>query len=70
MGLKDSASAMRIEELGTDQTKLPSIFHDDILILCKTKRQMLHERHLTLSRKKSRMGRVKDGFHSTFAVVY
>lgn len=48
-------------------------YQDDILILCKTKRQMnrcrrrmmdvLHERHLTLSRKKSRMGKVEDGFH-------
>ena len=44
-----------------------------LLIFCKTKRQLnrcrrrmmevLHERHLTLSRKKSRMGRVDEGFH-------
>lgn len=48
-------------------------FQDDVLILCKTKRQMLrcrrrmmevlHERYLTLSRKKSRMGSIKAGFH-------
>jgi len=44
-----------------------------LLILCKTKRQMnrcrrrmmeiLHERHLSLSRKKSRMGCINRGFH-------
>jgi len=48
-------------------------FQDDWLILCKTKRQMLrcrrrmmevlHERGLSLSRKKSRMGCIKSGFH-------
>ena len=48
-------------------------YQDDILILCKTHRQMnrcrrrmmevLHERHLSLSRKKSRMGRINEGFH-------
>ncbi len=48
-------------------------FQDDVLILCKTKRQMnrcrrrmmavLHERRLSLSRKKSRMGSIKNGFH-------
>jgi hypothetical protein len=48
-------------------------YQDDILILCKTKRQMnrarrrlmeiLHERHLSLSRKKSRMGCINSGFH-------
>ena len=48
-------------------------YQDDILILCKTKRQMnrcrrrmmdvLHERHLSLSRKKSRIGCIKNGFH-------
>jgi RNA-directed DNA polymerase len=48
-------------------------FQDDVLILCKTKRQMnrcrrrmmaiLQERHLTLSLKKSRMGSIADGFH-------
>ena len=48
-------------------------YQDDILILCQTKRQLnrcrrkmmevLHERHLGLSRKKSRMGSIKDGFH-------
>jgi retron-type reverse transcriptase len=48
-------------------------FQDDVLVLCKTKRQfnrcrkrvmeILHERQLILSRKKSRMGLVKDGFH-------
>lgn len=48
-------------------------FNDDVLILCKSKRQMnrcrrimmnvLHERHVSLSRKKSRMGLIKDGFH-------
>lgn len=48
-------------------------YQDDILILCKTKRQMtrcrrrmmavLHERRLTLSRKKSRIGNIQQGFH-------
>ena len=48
-------------------------FQDDVLLLCKTKRQMhrcrrrmmdvLHERRLSLSRKKSRMGCIKRGFH-------
>jgi retron-type reverse transcriptase len=48
-------------------------YQDDILILCKTKRQMnrcrrrmmevLHERHLSLSRKKSRIGCINGGFH-------
>ena len=48
-------------------------FQDDVLALCKTKRQLnrcrrrmmevLHERQLSLSRKKSRMGLIKDGFH-------
>lgn len=48
-------------------------YQDDILILCKTKRQLnrcrrrmmevLHERHLRLSRKKSRIGSIKSGFH-------
>jgi RNA-directed DNA polymerase len=48
-------------------------FQDDVLILCKTKRQMnrcrrrmmdtLQERHLTLSVKKSRMGNIETGFH-------
>jgi RNA-directed DNA polymerase len=55
----------------TDVTYLR--YQDDILILCKTKRQMnrcrrrmmdvLHERHLSLSRKKSRIGCIKNGFH-------
>lgn len=48
-------------------------YQDDILVLCKTKRQLnrckrrmmtiLQERRLTLSRKKSRMGTIKHGFH-------
>lgn len=48
-------------------------FQDDILILCKTKRQMnrcrrimmavLHERQLSLSRKKSRIGSIAPSFH-------
>lgn len=48
-------------------------FQDDWLILCKSKRQLnrcrrvmmavLHERHLKLSRKKSRMGSIRDNFH-------
>jgi RNA-directed DNA polymerase len=48
-------------------------YQDDILILCKTKRQMnrcrrrmmevLHERHLSLSSKKSRIGSIHSGFH-------
>jgi len=48
-------------------------FNDDILILCQTKRQfsrsrrrlmeVMKERHLTLSRKKSCMGSINTGFH-------
>ena len=48
-------------------------FQDDLLILCKTKRQMqrakrrmmeaLNERRLTWSRKKSCMGSIDKGFH-------
>lgn len=48
-------------------------YQDDILILCKTQRQLnrcrrrmmdvLNERHLSLSRKKSRIGCIKKGFH-------
>ena len=48
-------------------------YQDDIVILCKTKRQLnrcrrrlmeiLHQRGLKLSRKKSRMGLISDGFH-------
>jgi hypothetical protein len=48
-------------------------FQDDVLILCKTKRSMnrcrrrmmaiLQERHLSLSRKKSRMSNIENGFH-------
>lgn len=48
-------------------------YQDDVLVLCKTKRQMnrcwkrmldvLHERRLSLSRKKTRKGEVKIGFH-------
>jgi RNA-directed DNA polymerase len=48
-------------------------FQDDILILCRTKRQLnrcrrrmmdiLKERHLSLSRKKTRIGKIEDGFH-------
>jgi hypothetical protein len=48
-------------------------FQDDVLVLCKTKRQLnrarrrmmevLHERQLSLSRKKSRMGSIGRGFH-------
>lgn len=48
-------------------------YQDDIIILCKTKRQLnrcrrrmmavLHERHLELSRKKTRIGCMKNGFH-------
>ena len=48
-------------------------YQDDILILCQTKRQLLrcrrrmmeilHERGLTLSRKKSRMGSINQSFH-------
>ncbi|OGT38669.1 MAG: hypothetical protein A3F12_04590 [Gammaproteobacteria bacterium RIFCSPHIGHO2_12_FULL_38_14] len=54
-----------------------SILHhkliQDILILCKTKRQLnrckrrmmnvLQERHLRLSKRKTRMGEIKSGFH-------
>jgi RNA-directed DNA polymerase len=48
-------------------------FQDDVLILCKSKRQLLrcrrrmmeilHERGLKLSRKKSRIGLINKGFH-------
>ena len=49
-------------------------YQDDILVLCNTKRQMhrvcrrrmmevLQERQLRLSRRKSRMGCINDGFH-------
>ncbi len=48
-------------------------YQDDIIILCKTRRQLnrckrrmmevLHERHLRLSRKKSRIGSIYQGFH-------
>lgn len=48
-------------------------FQDDILVLVKTNRQLrrcrqrmmevLHERRLSLSRKKSRMGCINNGFH-------
>ena len=49
-------------------------FQDDVLILCKTKRQLnrckrkmmevLNERHLRLSKRKTRMGEIeKSGFH-------
>lgn len=48
-------------------------FQDDVLILCHSKRQLLrcrrrmmevlHERGLSLSRKKSRMGSISEGFH-------
>lgn len=48
-------------------------YQDDLIVLCKTKRQLnrcrrkmmniLHERHLTLSRKKSRIGSIEKPFH-------
>jgi RNA-directed DNA polymerase len=48
-------------------------YQNDIIILCKTKRQLnrcrrrmmevLHERHLHLSRKKTRIGSIQAGFH-------
>ena len=48
-------------------------YQDDIIILCKTKRQLnrckkrmmevLYERGLLLSRKKTRIGSIKTGFH-------
>ena len=48
-------------------------FQDDVLILCQTKRQLnrckrrmmavLKERRLSLSRKKTRIGRIDKGFH-------
>jgi hypothetical protein len=48
-------------------------YQDDILILCKTKRQLsrcrckmmkiLHEKDLKLSRRKTRMGKIELGFH-------
>jgi retron-type reverse transcriptase len=57
--------------LGVDATYIR--FQDDLLILCKSKRQLnryrrrmmevLHERKLSLSRKKSRMGSINNSFH-------
>lgn len=48
-------------------------YQDDILVLCKTKRQLnrckrkmmnvLHERCLILSKRKTRIGKIEDGFH-------
>jgi len=48
-------------------------YQDDLIVLCKTKRQLnrarrkmmdvLHERQLKLSRKKSRIGSISKGFH-------
>ena len=48
-------------------------YQDDVIIFCKTKRQLnrcrrrmmevLHERRLSLSRKKTRMGSIDPGFH-------
>jgi RNA-directed DNA polymerase len=48
-------------------------YQDDIIILCQTKRQLerakqrlmdiLHERRLRLSRKKTRIGSIDKGFH-------
>ena len=48
-------------------------YQDDILILCQSQRQMnrckrrlmevLNERHLRMSRKKTRMGHIRHGFH-------
>lgn len=48
-------------------------YQDDVICLCKSKQQLnrcrrkmmniLHERHLKLSRKKSRMGLIANGFH-------
>ncbi|KTD60315.1 reverse transcriptase (RNA-dependent DNA polymerase) [Legionella santicrucis] len=48
-------------------------YQDDIIILCQTKRQLerckrrlmsiLQERHLQLSRKKTRIGAINSGFH-------
>jgi len=48
-------------------------YNDDVIALCKTKRQLnrckkrmmevLRERQLSLSRKKSRMGSIDNGFH-------
>src|SRR3990167_530190 len=53
-------------------------YQDDILVLCKTKRQLnrcwrkildiLHERRLSLSHRKTRKGKVSSGFH--FLGVY
>ncbi|OGT38470.1 MAG: hypothetical protein A3F11_05030 [Gammaproteobacteria bacterium RIFCSPHIGHO2_12_FULL_37_14] len=64
-------------KLVTDALSCMSIFYvrfqDDVLALCKSKRQLnrcrkrmmevLHERKLRLSRKKSRMGSIDRGFH-------
>lgn len=48
-------------------------YQDDVIILCKTERQLnrcrrrmmeiLHERRLRLSRKKTRIGSIESGFH-------
>ena len=62
--LDDSLSSMNIHYLR---------FQDDLIAFCKTKRQLnrcrrrmmevLNERQLKLSRKKSRMGSISDSFH-------
>lgn len=62
--LDDALSSMDIQYLR---------FQDDLIAFCKTKRQLmrcrrrmmeiLNERQLTLSRKKSRMGAIVDSFH-------
>jgi hypothetical protein len=62
--LDDSLSSMNIHYLR---------FQDDLIAFCKTKRQLnrcrrrmmevLQERQLKLSRKKSRMGSIESGFH-------
>jgi RNA-directed DNA polymerase len=62
--LDDSLSSLNIHYLR---------FQDDVIAFCKTKKQLnrcrrrmmevLNERQLTLSRKKSRMGPIEDSFH-------
>lgn len=69
-------SAIYLKPLDDELSKMDIVyirFQDDLIALCKTKRQLnrcrrkmmeiLHERRLTLSRKKSRIGEISKGFH-------
>jgi hypothetical protein len=62
-----------IQNISTRPGKNGQSPEDDIIILCQTKRQLerakqrlmdiLHERRLRLSRKKTRIGSIDKGFH-------